>query len=175
MSTRILRQMIRLGTVSELRSRPAVVDLADAADDPDARALGGEIRRLFGRSLAIRAVDSGSCNACELELHALNNPYYNIESLGIRFVASPRHADLLLVTGCVGTNMALALQRTYDAMPEPRRVVAVGDCAKDGGRFGAGYASLGPTHSVLRVDAVAAGCPPTPVDILRAICAAVAR
>ena len=175
MSVRILRQILRTGVVSELKRRPAVEALASQATDPEARALGARLQRMFGRSVAIRAVDAGSCNGCELEMHALANPYYNIDSLGIRFVASPRHADLLLVTGPVAVNMALALQRTFEAMPEPRRVVAIGDCACHGGVFGTGYATLGAVDQVIAVDAVVAGCPPAPLEILRAICTAVTR
>jgi Ni,Fe-hydrogenase III small subunit len=134
-----------------------------------------EIRAILGRALSIRAVDAGSCNACELEIHALNNPYYNIEGAGIRFVASPRHADLLLVTGPVSRNMAQALRRTYDAMPDPKLVVAAGQCACDGGIFGESYATLGRLHNVLPVDATIPGCPPAPLELLRGILAALRR
>jgi Ni,Fe-hydrogenase III small subunit len=118
-------------------------------------------------------VDAGSCNGCELEIHALNNPYYNLEGLGIKFVASPRHADLLLVTGPVARNMAVALKRTWEAVPAPKLVVAVGDCGCDGGVFGESYACLGGVSKVIPVDRVVAGCPPEPIDILRAILAVV--
>jgi Ni,Fe-hydrogenase III small subunit len=138
-------------------------------------ALQDEIRAILGRALSIRAVDAGSCNACELEIHALNNPYYNIEGAGIRFVASPRHADLLLVTGPVSRNMAQALRRTYDAMPDPKLVVAAGQCACGGGIFGEGYATLGGVANVLPVDATIPGCPPPPLELLRGILAAVRR
>jgi Ni,Fe-hydrogenase III small subunit len=134
-----------------------------------------EIRAILGRALSIRAVDAGSCNACELEIHALNNPYYNIEGAGIRFVASPRHADLLLVTGPVSRNMAQALRRTYEAMPDPKLVVAAGQCACDGGIFGESYATLGRLHNVLPVDATIPGCPPAPLELLRGILAALRR
>jgi Ni,Fe-hydrogenase III small subunit len=134
-----------------------------------------EIRAILGRALAIREVDTGSCNGCELEIHALNNPYYHIEGAGIRFVASPRHADLLLVTGPVSRNMAQALRRTYDAMPDPKLVVAAGQCACDGGIFGAGYATVGRVDSVLPVDVTVPGCPPAPLELLRGILAAVRR
>jgi Ni,Fe-hydrogenase III small subunit len=134
-----------------------------------------EIRAILGRALAIREVDAGSCNGCELEIHALNNPYYNIEGAGIRFVASPRHADLLLVTGPVSRNMAQALRRTYDAMPDPRLVVAAGQCACDGGIFGEGYATVGRVANVLPVDVTVPGCPPAPLELLRGILAAVRR
>lgn len=134
-----------------------------------------EILQILGQALAIRQVDAGSCNGCELEIHALHNPYYNIEGLGIRFVASPRHADLLLVTGPVTRNMALALRRTYDATPEPKLVVAVGDCGCSGGIFGAGYASCGSVANVIPVDVAVPGCPPAPLEILRGILTAVRR
>lgn len=133
-----------------------------------------EILRLLGRALTIRQVDAGSCNGCELEIHALNNPYYNIEGLGIRFAASPRHADMLLVTGPVARNMEIALRRAYDAMPAPKLVVAVGDCGCTGGIFGESYASCGRVANVIPVDVAVPGCPPPPVDILRGILTAVA-
>ena len=134
-----------------------------------------EILDILGRALAIREVDAGSCNGCELEIHALNNPYYNIEGAGIRFVASPRHADLLLVTGPVSRNMAEALRRTYDAMPDPKLVVAAGQCACDGGIFGEGYATLGRAGAVVPVDVAVPGCPPTPLELLQGILTAVRR
>ena len=135
--------------------------------------LNDEVLRLLGRALAIRHVDAGSCNACELEIHAANNPYYNREGLGIKFVASPRHADLLLVTGPVSKNMEEALIRTYAAMPEPKIVVAVGDCGCNGGVFGEGYASRGRVSNVLPVDVAVPGCPPSPREIMQAIITAV--
>ena len=135
--------------------------------------LNDEVLRLLGRALAIRHVDAGSCNACELEIHAANNPYYNLEGLGIKFVASPRHADLLLVTGPVSRNMEEALMRTYAAMPEPKIVVAVGDCGCNGGVFGEGYASRGRVSNVLPVDVAVPGCPPSPREIMQAIITAV--
>jgi Ni,Fe-hydrogenase III small subunit len=128
---------------------------------------------VLGRALAIRQIDAGSCNGCELEIHALANPYYNIEGLGIRFVASPRHADLLLVTGPVSKHMAIALKRTYDATPDPKLVVAVGDCGCSGGIFGESYASLGRVSNVIPVDVAIPGCPPAPVALLQGILAAV--
>ncbi|MDO8448926.1 MAG: formate hydrogenlyase [Rhodoferax sp.] len=134
-----------------------------------------DVLDILGRALTIRMVDAGSCNGCELEINALGNPYYNIEGLGIKFVASPRHADMLLVTGPVSLNMAVALKRTYDATPEPKLVVAVGDCGCDGGIFGESYASLGPVSSVIPVDVVVPGCPPPPIEILRGILTAVRR
>ena len=138
-----------------------------------ARTLGEKARARLGRSLAIREIDAGSCNGCELEIHALANPYYNIEGLGIRFVASPRHADLLLVTGPVSKHMAIALKRTYDATPDPKLVVAVGDCGCTGGIFGESYASLGRVSNVIPVDVAIPGCPPEPVTLLQGILAAI--
>src|SRR5690606_7470982 len=119
----------------------------------------------------IRQVDAGSCNACELEIHALNNPYYGIERFGIHFVASPRHADILLVTGPVSRHMQAALLRAYQATPDPKLVIAMGDCAADGSEFGVSYASCGAVSNVIPVDVVIRGCPPTPVDLLRGILA----
>ena len=127
----------------------------------------------FGRALAIRHVDAGSCNGCELEIHAVNNPYYNIEGLGIHFVASPRHADMLLVTGPVAKNMEIALRRTYDATPEPKLVVAIGDCGCTGGMFGENYASCGRISNVIPVDVAVPGCPPTPTAIMQGILTAI--
>src|SRR5205807_10360834 len=131
------------------------------------------ILRVLGRALTIRQIDAGSCNGCELEIHALANPYYNIEGLGIRFVASPRHADLLLVTGPVSKHMAIALKRTYDATPDPKLVVAVGDCGCSGGIFGESYASLGRVSNVIPVDVAIPGCPLAPVALLQGILAAI--
>lgn len=131
------------------------------------------ILEVLGRALCIRAVDAGSCNGCELEMHALNNPIYNLEGLGIRFVASPRHADLLLVTGPVSKNMEVALLRTYEATPDPKLVVALGDCGCTGGIFGEGYATRGRVSNVIPVDVVVPGCPPSPRQILAGILTAV--
>ncbi|MDK9706654.1 MAG: NADH-quinone oxidoreductase subunit NuoB [Desulforhopalus sp.] len=128
-----------------------------------------EIARVFGSSMAIRMVDAGSCNGCELEMHALNNSFHDIERFGIHFVASPRHADLLLVTGPVSRHMQAALKGTYDATPEPKLVIAMGDCAVDGGEFGISYASCGAVAGVIPVDAVIPGCPPTPLQLLQGI------
>ncbi|OQW93314.1 MAG: hydrogenase [Beggiatoa sp. IS2] len=128
-----------------------------------------EIARYFAGSLAIRQVDAGSCNGCELEINALNNPFYNIERFGIHFVASPRHADLLLVTGPVSRHMQAALLRTYEATPHPKLVIATGDCAVNGGEFGSSYASCGAVSQVIPVDATIIGCPPTPLDLLQGI------
>jgi len=128
----------------------------------------------FGGALTIRHVDAGSCNGCELEINALNNPYYNLEGLGIKFVASPRHADLLLVTGPVAANMEVALKRTFDATPEPKLVVALGDCGCTGGIFGESYASRGRVSNVIPVDVAVPGCPPTPFAIMQGILTAIA-
>ena len=141
----------------------------------DTKRLQASLLEVMGRALCIRHVDAGSCNGCELEIHALNNPYYNLEGAGIRFVASPRHADLLLVTGPVSVNMEEALRRTYDATPDPKLVVAVGDCGGCGGVFGESYASRGKVANVIPVDHTVLGCPPSPVDILRGILAAAGR
>ena len=135
--------------------------------------LQAQIQAVLGRALCIRQVDAGSCNGCELEIHALNNPIYNIEGLGIRFVASPRHADLLLVTGPVSWHMAAALRRTYDAVPDPKLVVAVGDCGCTGGIFGESYATAGAVSNIIPVDVAVPGCPPTPVRLLQAILTAI--
>jgi Ni,Fe-hydrogenase III small subunit len=165
----ILRQIARTGIVTE--PAPAQDDAARA----EAQRIQAEILDILGQALAIRQVDAGSCNGCELEIHALGNPYYNLEGLGIRFVASPRHADMLLVTGPVSRHMAEALRRTWEATPEPRLVLAVGDCGCDGGLFGESYASCGRVSSVIPVDAEVPGCPPPPLAILRGILAAVRR
>lgn len=143
------------------------------ADDAEVRQLGAicqrEIARIFRKSLAIRMVDAGSCNGCELEMHAVNNGFYDIERFGIHFVASPRHADLLLVTGPVSRHMQAALRTTYDATPDPKLVIAMGDCAADGGEFGITYASCGAVANVIPVDAVIRGCPPSPLQLLQGI------
>ena len=135
--------------------------------------LHARILATLGRALCIRHVDAGSCNGCELEIHALNNAFYNIEGLGIRFVASPRHADLLLVTGPVSRHMELALKRTYDATPDPKLVVAVGDCGATGGIFGCSYASAGAVENVIPVNVAVPGCPPSPNRILAGILTAI--
>ncbi len=141
------------------------------------RTVGEELRatihKVLGRSLAIREVDAGSCNGCEVEITALNNPVHDIERFGIHFVASPRHADMLLVTGPVTRNMELALRKTYDAMPEPRLVVAVGACGTSGGIFGVNYATLGGVDQVIPVDVYVPGCPPRPQALLYGILLAV--
>lgn len=152
--------------------------LTEAAPAPDDAALVelstrvNEAARLhLGRTLSIRAVDAGSCNGCELELHALNNILYDLERFGLRFVASPRHADVLLVTGPVTTNMREALERTYAATPGPKWVVAVGDCARDGGVFSGSYACVGGVSTVLPVDLHIRGCPPSPTALLKGLLA----
>ena len=165
----ILRQIVRTGIITEPEPRAR-----DAEPAVTAR-IQQDILEMLGRALTIRQVDAGSCNGCELEIHALNNPYYNIEGLGIRFVASPRHADMLLVTGPVSVHMEEALRRTYEATPEPRLVLAVGDCGCTGGIFGESYASRGRVANVIPVDASVAGCPPAPIEILAAILGAVRR
>jgi Ni,Fe-hydrogenase III small subunit len=164
---KILRQIARTGIISE----------PPPAADPSLRQVAGrlndEVLKRLGRALAIRHVDAGSCNGCELEIHALNNPYCNLEGLGIKFVASPRHADMLLVTGPVSRNMAQALRRTYESTPEPKLVVAIGDCGCDGGIFGEGYASCGRVANVIPVDVAVPGCPPSPTAIMQGILTAV--
>jgi NADH-quinone oxidoreductase B subunit len=129
------------------------------------------VRRRLGRSLSIRQLDAGSCNGCELEIHAVNNAYYDVERFGIRFVASPRHADVLLVTGPVTRNMRDALEKTYHAMPNPKWVIALGDCGRDGGCFAGSYAVVGGVSEVIPVDLHIPGCPPTPTAILRGLLA----
>ncbi len=164
---RILRQIGKAGIVSE--PPPA----GDEAMRVTSQRLQAQVLRWFRGALAIRHVDAGSCNGCELEIHAMNNPYHNLEGLGIRFVASPRHADLLLVTGPVSRHMETALRRTYDATADPKLVVAVGDCGCTGGIFGESYASCGRVSNVIPVDVAVPGCPPTPVAIMQGILAAI--
>lgn len=167
----LLRKILKTGIVS---------DPAPAAD-PDQRvreqALHAEILKVFGQAVAIRHVDAGSCNGCELEIHALNGPHYNIEGLGVKFAASPRHVDVLLVTGPVSRHLETALKRTYEATPEPKWVVAMGDCGcsrgEIGGLFGPGYATVGRVAEVIPVDVEVPGCPPTPTALLQGILAAV--
>jgi Ni,Fe-hydrogenase III small subunit len=167
---RILHQIFRTGIVTE----PLDTE-AEARVTIVGRELEKEVLERFRRSLTIRFVDSGSCNGCELELVAVNNPLYDCERFGIHFTASPRFADMLLVTGPVARNMEIALKRTYDAMPHPKMVVALGDCAFNGGIFGESYASLGSVGNVLPVDAYIHGCPPPPEEILKGILKAIAR
>jgi Ni,Fe-hydrogenase III small subunit len=151
----------------------------ERAPDPDetlrvaSQRLKIEILKRFHGALTIRHVDAGSCNGCELEINALGNPYYNLEGLGIKFVASPRHADMLLVTGPVSRHMEVALKRTYDATPEPKLVVALGDCGCTGGIYGESYASLGRVSNVIPVDVCVPGCPPTPFAIMQGILTAI--
>ena len=164
----VLRQIAKTGIKTEKPPTPAD-DMRTAARLQD------DILRIVGRALTIRQVDAGSCNGCELEIHALANPYYNIEGLGVRFVASPRHADMLLVTGPVSKHMAIALKRTYDATPDPKLVVAVGDCGCTGGIFGESYASLGRVANVIPIDVEVPGCPPTPTALLQGILAALKK
>jgi Ni,Fe-hydrogenase III small subunit len=155
-----------------------ITEPAPASDDAlrvEVGRIQDEILATLGQALTIRQVDAGSCNGCELEIHAVNNPYYNLEGLGIRFVASPRHADLLLVTGPVSRHMAEALKRTYDATPEPKLVVAIGDCGCSGGIFGESPASCGRVGNIIPVDVAVPGCPPPPIEILRGILTAVKR
>ncbi len=163
----VLKHIARTGFPTESAPEPATEWRTAEAQEIQQRIL-----QVLGRALAIRQVDAGSCNGCELEINALSNPRYNIEGLGIRFVASPRHADMLLVTGPVSRHMEVALRRTYDATPAPKLVVAVGDCGCNGGVFGTSYASLGAVANVLPVDVAIPGCPPTPVDLMRGILAA---
>lgn len=165
----IIRQITRNGIRTE-----APPQVSEAPSVEVAR-IQRELLDILGRALAIRQVDAGSCNGCELEINALGNPYYNIEGLGIKFVASPRHADMLLVTGPVSRNMVQALKRTFDATPDPKLVVAVGNCGADGGIFGESYASCGRVSNVIPVDYVVSGCPPAPLEILRGILSAVRR
>jgi Ni,Fe-hydrogenase III small subunit len=161
-----------------LISKPLPVD----APPPDEAHLAELSERLdraarlrVGRSLSIREVDAGSCNGCELEIHALNNPFYDLERFGLKFVASPRHADVLMVTGPVTQNMREALERTYSATPDPKWVVAVGDCAVDGGLFAGSYAVAGGVDAVIPVDLHIRGCPPSPVQLLQGLLALLER
>ncbi len=168
MATRlILTKLLKIGIVSEGAPQ------ADPSLRTREQGLHAEILKVFGQAVAIRHVDAGSCNGCELEIHAINGPYYNIEGMGVKFVASPRHADLLLVTGPVSRNLETALKRTYDAAPDPKWVVAVGDCGCTGGLFGESYASCGKISNVIPVDVEIPGCPPPPVALLQGILAAV--
>lgn len=167
---RILSKIQRTGILTEDLPRN---------DEPALQQVGERLKaavgEMFAGSLSIRAVDAGSCNGCELEIHALNNPYYGIERFGVHFVASPRHADMLLVTGPVSRNMEAALRRTYDATPDPKLVIAMGECGANGGEFGVSYASCGAVSNVIPVDAVVRGCPPMPLDLMRGILEAVSK
>ncbi len=158
---RTLFESLTHGPMTEAPPAPDGAGLAELAVQVDRAA-----RRRLGRSLAIREVDAGSCNGCELEIHAINNAFYDLERFGLRFVASPRHADVLLVTGPVTRNMREALERTYNATPDPKWVVAVGDCAADGGLFADSYAVTGSVANVVPVDLHIRGCPPKPIQLL---------
>ena len=162
----LLKRILRTGIVSE------PLPVAEAQPHEAGR-LHEEILRILGRALTIREIDAGSCNGCELEIHALNNPYYNLEGHGIKFVASPRHADMLLVTGPVTKNMENALRIAHDCTPDPKLVVAVGDCGCNGGVFGASYACCGAVENVIPVDVRVPGCPPPPLALLQGILAAI--
>jgi len=161
---RLFNKLRKIGIITE----PLPDTEQRVLEEIGARVKEGVGRRFQG-SLAIREVDAGSCNGCELEIHALNNAYYNLERFGIHFVASPRHADLLLVTGPVSRHMQTALLRAYEATPDPKLVIAVGECGANGGEFGVSYASCGAVGNVIPVDGVIRGCPPTPLDLLRGI------
>jgi Ni,Fe-hydrogenase III small subunit len=163
---RTLLESLTHSPLTETAPRPQ-----DSALTELAAAVQRSARRRLGRSLAIRQVDAGSCNGCELEIHALNNAFYDLERFGLRFVASPRHADVLLVTGPVTKNMQEALERTYHATPEPKWVIAVGDCARDGGVFSASYAVVGGVSQVVPVDLHIRGCPPSPNQLLQGLLA----
>lgn len=166
-------------TLFESLSRGPLTEAPPARDDAALAELAASVdrsaRRRLGRSLAIRHVDAGSCNGCELEVHALNNAFYDLERFGLRFVASPRHADVLLVTGPVTRNMREALERTYRATPDPKWVVALGDCAADGGVFAGSYAVVGGVATVVPVDLHIRGCPPRANDILKGLMALLQR
>jgi len=166
---KLFHKIRRTGIVTE----PLSVDGAD--DVVLAREIDARARSLFGRALAIREVDAGSCNGCEVEIAGLSGPVYDMERFGLHFVASPRHADMLLVTGPVTRNMAVPLRMTYDATPDPKLVVAVGDCARTCGVFAGSYAVAGPVDSIIPVDVTVAGCPPEPTQILQGILAAIGR
>lgn len=163
----LLKQVVKTGIITE----PAPE--TDESLRQLTQRLDEVVLKHFGRALAIRHVDAGSCNGCELEIHAANNSYYNLERLGIKFVASPRHADLLLVTGPVSRHMEEALRRTYEATPDPKLVVAIGDCGCTGGIFGESYASCGRVSNVIPVDVAVPGCPPSPRAIIQGILTAV--
>ena len=163
----LLKQIAIVGIRTEAPPQP------DEALRVTAERLHARVLEYFSGALTIRHVDAGSCNGCELEINSLNNPYYNLEGLGIKFVASPRHADMLLVTGPVSRHMETALQRTYDATPGPKLVVAIGDCGCTGGVFGESYASRGRVSNIIPVDVAVPGCPPTPLAIMQGILTAI--
>jgi Ni,Fe-hydrogenase III small subunit len=163
----ILKQIFDAGIVTEPAPAP------DEALRAVAQRLETAMLAKLGRALVIRQVDAGSCNGCELEIHALGNPYYNLEALGIRFAASPKHADMLLVTGPVAKNMETAVKRAFECTPDPKLVVAVGDCGCSGGIFGESYASCGRVANVIPVDVAVPGCPPTPLALMQGILTAI--
>ncbi len=165
---RQLRAAWRTGIVTEPPPTEAEVERLGVR-------LAEEVRRRFGRSLHIRQVDAGSCNGCELEIGGLTGPHYDLERFGLHFVASPRHADCLLVTGPVTRNMAEPLRRTWEATPAPKLVIAVGDCGHNGGIFGGSYAVVGGVADVIPVDAVILGCPPSPKALLAGLLDAIGR
>src|SRR5438067_8453580 len=169
MRTLLLKRLVQ-GPLTEPAPAPDDAALAELAAQVDRAA-----RRRLGRSLSIREVDAGSCNGCELEINALQNAFYDLERFGLRFVASPRHADVLLVTGPVTKNMREALERTYNATPDPKWVVAVGDCAADGGIFAGSYAVAGGVSKVVPVDLHIRGCPPPPTEILKGLIALLSK
>jgi Ni,Fe-hydrogenase III small subunit len=163
---KVLLESLTHGPLTEPAPAPDEAGLAELAKKVDRVA-----RAKLGRSLSIRQIDAGSCNGCELEIHALNNAFYDLERLGLRFVASPRHADVLMVTGPVTKNMRQALKRTYNATPDPKWVIAVGACAADGGIFSRSYAVAGGVNDVIPVDLHIRGCPPSPIELLKGLMA----
>ena len=163
---KVLFESLAQGSLTEQAPAPDESALAELAES-----VNKESRIRLGRSLSIRQVDAGSCNGCELEIHALSNAFYDLERFGLRFVASPRHADVLMVTGPVTKNMREALERTYNATPDPKWVVAVGSCAADGGVFAGSYAIEGGVRDVIPVDLHIRGCPPSPMDLLKGLLA----
>jgi Ni,Fe-hydrogenase III small subunit len=165
----LLSKIWQVGLVTE------PVEAAAGEAQTVGREIDRRVRALFGRALAIREVDAGSCNGCEVEIAGLTSPVYDMERFGMHFVASPRHADLLLVTGPVTRNMEIPLRKTYEATPDPKLVVALGDCAQSCGVFRGSYAVVGPVERVIPVDVVIPGCPPEPLDILRGILRALDR
>jgi Ni,Fe-hydrogenase III small subunit len=169
-------KILKMGILTEKVPRPAPIPAgSDEVLEASGRQLKAIIDKRFRGSLAIRQVDAGSCNGCELELHALNNVYYDIERFGVHFVASPRHADILMVTGPVSRHMEAALRRTYDATADPKWVIAVGDCGACGGEFGVSYASCGAVGNVIPVDLAIPGCPPTPWALMQGLLALCGR
>jgi Ni,Fe-hydrogenase III small subunit len=169
-----MRKLLLKGLMRSPMTEPPPT-ASDSALAELAQALDRSAHRRLGRSLSIREVDAGSCNGCELEIHALNNVFYDLERFGLRFVASPRHADVLMVTGPVTKNMREALERTYRATPDPKWVVAVGDCARDGGLFADSYACVGGVAAVIPVDLHIRGCPPSPTALLQGLIALVEK